>query len=129
MSLLDWKPEYSVGNAAVDHEHRELIELINDLHADIRDGADQDQVVEGLGEIYAKIAAHFALEEKNMREAGYARYLPHKDDHESLLDQITEIVDSVELAGVYDERALSSTLEQWFSEHFRTHDANLHQRI
>ena len=29
MALLQWKDQYSVGIEAVDHEHRELIDLIN----------------------------------------------------------------------------------------------------
>ena len=32
MSLLRWSDRYRVGIEAVDHEHRELIELINRLH-------------------------------------------------------------------------------------------------
>lgn len=32
MTLLRWKDEYSVGIEAVDHEHRQLIDLINRLH-------------------------------------------------------------------------------------------------
>jgi hemerythrin-like metal-binding protein len=129
MKLLDWKPEFSVGNAAVDHEHRELIDLINSIHAGIRQGAGRDQLASGLGEIYAQIAAHFALEEKKMRDADYAGYGVHKNDHESLLDQLADIIDAVELEGGYDESVLSSTLSLWFSEHFRTHDAQLHGRL
>jgi hemerythrin len=129
MKLLDWKPEFSVGNAAVDHEHRELIDLINGIHAGISEGAGRDQLVSGLGEIYAQIAAHFALEEKVMRAADYAGYGPHKEDHESLLDQLADIIDAVEFEGTYDESALSSALNIWFSEHFRTHDARLHGRV
>lgn len=129
MSLIEWKPEYSVGNASVDHEHREMIDLINGLHADIQTGASRDRVCETLGEIYAQIAAHFALEEKIMREAEYDGYASHKDDHESLLDQLANIIDGVELEGAFDEGALTSALESWFSEHFRTHDARLHQQL
>ena len=129
MTLLEWKPEFSVGNAAVDHEHRELIELINNIQAGVSAGADREQLVGGLGEIYAQIAAHFALEEKMMRDADYVGYGVHKDDHESLLDQLTEIIDAVELEGRYEEQALSSVLNAWFSEHFRTHDARLHGRL
>ena len=129
MKLLDWKPEFSVGNAAVDHEHRELIDLINSVHAGIRQGAGRDQLASGLGEIYAQIAAHFALEEKKMRDADYAGYTVHKEDHESLLDQLADIIDAVELEGGYDESVLSSALSLWFSEHFRTHDAQLHGRL
>jgi hemerythrin-like metal-binding protein len=129
MKLLDWKLEFSVGNAAVDHEHRQLIDLINRIHADIGEGVDRDELASGLGEIYAQIAAHFALEEKIMRDADYAGYGRHKDDHESLLDQIADIIDTVESKGSYDEGALSSALSLWFSEHFRTHDAQLHGKL
>ena len=129
MSLLEWKPEFSVGNAAVDHEHRELIDLINSIHAGISQGVGRDQLASGLGEIYAQIAAHFALEEKMMRDADYVGYGLHKDDHEALLDQLAEIIDAVELEGAYDDQALSSVLDLWFSEHVRTHDAKLHGRL
>jgi len=129
MKLLEWRPEFSVGNAAVDHEHRQLIDLINSIHAGLNEGAGREQLIAGLGEIYAQIAAHFALEERMMRNADYAGYAPHKDDHESLLDELAEIIDAVELEGSYDEQTLSSALNLWFSEHFRTHDAPLHGRL
>jgi hemerythrin len=126
MSLIEWKKEFSVGVAAVDHEHRELIELINKLEQLIQTGAGHDQVVATLGEIYAQIAAHFALEEKMMRDVRYGGMPEHKSDHESLLDQIRDIMDKVEDDGSYDRERLSHDLERWFTEHFRTHDARLH---
>ena len=126
MTLIEWKDEFSVGVAAVDHEHRELIALINALHADIGAGASRDTVIESLGEIYAQISAHFALEEKFMRESGYMAYAEHKEDHEILLDDLRDIMDQVEDDGSYGEARLSSDLGFWFSEHFRTHDARLH---
>jgi len=129
MSLIEWKAEFSVGNAAVDHEHRELIQLINDVHAAIDSGANTDRLAAGLGEIYAQIAAHFALEEKIMRDAGYADFGPHKADHESLLDQLADIIDGVEIGNKLDDRDLSSRLNRWFTEHFGTHDAKLHRRL
>ena len=129
MSLIEWKTGFSVGNAAVDHEHRELIQLINDVHAAIGSGARRDQLATGLGEIYAHIAAHFALEEKMMRDAGYAHFGPHKADHESLLDQLADIIDGVEMGEQLDDRDLSSRLNRWFTEHFGTHDAKLHRQL
>ena len=129
MSLITWKPEFSVGSASVDKEHRELIESINALHVDLQEGANQDSIVEGLGEIYANVSAHFALEEKLMRDADYEGFAAHKDDHEALLDEIAGIIDAVELHGSYEQSALSSALDFWFSNHFRTHDAQLHGKL
>lgn len=129
MSLITWKDEFSVGVAAVDLEHRELIELINDLDVAMQEHATQTTVVETLGEIYARISAHFALEEKIMREAGYDGFATHKQDHELLLDELLDVIDSVDDAGRYDRTGLSRSLETWFSDHFRTHDARLHRRL
>jgi hemerythrin len=129
MSLIQWKNEFSVGVAAVDLEHRELIQLINRLDADMQEYATKKMVLQTLGEIYARISAHFALEEKIMRDAGYDDYSTHKQDHESLLDELVGIIDSVDDAGRYDRTALSRSLDSWFSDHFQTHDAKLHRRL
>lgn len=127
MSLIEWKDEFSVGIAAVDLEHRDLIDLINDLHSLMGEGATHEQVMSSLGEIFAQISAHFALEEKFMRESEYEHFPEHKDDHETLLDEIRDIMDRVQDDGSYNEARLSAELDSWFSEHFRTHDAKLHQ--
>ena len=126
MSLINWKEEFSVGVVEVDHEHQELIESINNLHRSVQEGVTRKQVIEGLGDIYAQIAAHFALEEKYMRDSRYPAYSTHKTDHEALLDDLRDIMDEVEDDGEFDERRLSIDLERWFSDHFRTHDAKLH---
>ena len=126
MSLIEWRKEFSVGVTEVDHEHRELIAMINALHDAIGAGAGRDDIINALGEIFAQISAHFALEEKFMRESRYMAYAEHKEDHEILLDDLRDIMDQVEDDGSYDEKRLSKDLSFWFSEHFRTHDARLH---
>lgn len=126
MSLIEWKDSFSVGVAAVDHEHRELIELINDLHAMLGQSAEPGDALAMLGEIFAQISAHFALEEKYMRDTRYAQLAEHKEDHEALLDQLRDIMDRVEDLGEYDADRLSGELERWFTVHFGTHDARLH---
>ena len=129
MSLIEWKPEFSVGVASVDYEHRELITMINDLHEMMQERATHDQVVEILGEVYAQVSAHFALEEKIMRDAQYPDLPSHKADHESLLDELLDIIDGVEKDGSYEEQKLSEGMQRWFAEHFKTHDAKLHSQL
>ncbi len=60
MSLIEWRKEFETGIADVDHEHRELVDLINHLHEHMTGGADPARVAEFLGEVFARIAAHFA---------------------------------------------------------------------
>ena len=101
--------------------------MINGLHDVMQVGADYVQVVELLGQIYSRIAEHFAHEEKIMRNARYPLYEEHKEDHELLLDDLREIMDEVEADGSFDAPALSADLNRWFSDHFHTHDAKLHR--
>jgi hemerythrin len=80
-----------------------------------------------LGEVYANISAHFALEERVMRENRYAGYQAHKDDHERLLDELREIMDRTETEPEAAIRAaLSEQLKRWFMVHFHEQDAHLH---
>ncbi len=131
MALIEWRDDFKVGIESVDHEHRALIDLINDLHAKLGGGEiDTATVAEVLGEIFAQISAHFALEEAIMRERGYDQLDAHKADHEELLDGLRDIMDAVEDEAFPDlEAALSERLERWFTVHFRTHDARLHRHL
>ena len=129
MTLIEWKDQYSLGVAEVDHEHRELIELINALYESLSKTHSEIAVADFLGELYARISAHFALEEKIMRDSGYDEYEDHKADHERLLDGIRDLMDDYE-DGVYvDVERFGKNLDEWFTEHFRTRDARLHKKI
>lgn len=128
--LLVWRDSFATGMSGVDHEHRQLIELINGLFLSMGEGCSGNLTREFLGEIYARISAHFALEEKEMREAKYDQYAIHKADHEALLDQLRDIMDdAVEDEGYCCCEDLGQDLEQWFAVHFRTHDPRLHQQL
>lgn len=129
MSLIEWKEQYNLGVPAVDYEHRELIELINELYASVGGEPTDVTVLDFLGELYTRIAAHFALEEKIMRDSHYDEYLDHKTDHERLLDDIRNLMDDYEDGVNVDVESFGKRLDAWFSEHFRSRDARLHRKI
>jgi len=130
MALIEWRAEFETGIADVDHEHKELVDLINELHAQMREHADEDTVRQFLGEVFARISAHFALEETVMRKHRYDEYEAHKAEHEALLDEIRDIMDDFE-GGVYGaaDEALATTVRDWFVNHFKTKDARLHGKL
>jgi len=129
MALIEWKDEFNLGVPSIDHEHRELIDLINESF-DHLVGSDSHTVIQHyLGDIYARIAAHFALEEKIMREKKYDQYEDHKQDHEQLLDDILDIMDEYDEKDIVDYQKLGDSLTHWFTNHFKTKDARLHKRL
>ena len=129
MTLIEWKEQYSLGVPAIDHEHRELVELINELYASVNRVDADTSVADFLGELYTQITAHFALEEKIMRDSHYDEYPDHKADHERLLDDIRDLMDDYEDGMYVDVERFGERLDDWFSEHFRTRDARLHKKI
>ena len=56
------------------------------------------------GDLFKAISAHFALEERFMRERGYDQLVQHKNDHERLLDEIRDIMEDFEASDRFDER-------------------------
>ena len=129
MSLLQWKPEYSVGIASMDDEHRGMIGLINDVYAQLDQSADVYETEACLEEIFIAISSHFALEERLMLEAAYSEYDAHKEDHENLLDEIRDLVDEFVADPVAGGQVLEERLSIWFSKHFSTFGARLHGEL
>lgn len=126
MTLVEWRDEFKIGIDEVDFEHREMIELINESYNESKKQASGMAVMDFLGEIFEKISAHFALEEKIMRDLDYDQYEDHKEDHERLLDSIRDIMDEYMDASTMDDEKFGAHLKEWFVNHFSTKDAKMH---
>jgi len=94
MAVIEWREQFETGIPDIDYEHAQLVELINTLCGKLQEHPTRELIAGMLGEIYAKISAHFAAEETIMRERGYDQYADHKADHEHLLDEIREIMEA-----------------------------------
>jgi len=131
MALIEWREEFCTGVPGVDYEHQELIREINSIYALVDDKADKENVIDGLGDIYGSISAHFALEEQMMEKHNYDHFKEHQADHERLLDDIRDITEEFEStdfgsATELDAEKFKQKLNDWFQIHFSTHDSRLH---
>jgi hemerythrin-like metal-binding protein len=129
MSLLEWKSEFSVGIESMDFEHRNMIAMINEIYDEMQARRDASSIEQFLGDIHAAISAHFALEERMMKDACYGEYEAHKDDHEELLDQIRDMMDEFRGAPEKGFELLEENLADWFEAHFASFDARLHGQL
>lgn len=129
MALLEWRPEFSVGDPAVDHEHRELIDQVNATAGAIQSESSQAEVDQAFGDLLRGVSAHFAHEEQQMRAANYDQTDAHKDDHERLIDALRDIMDTRGNASNGSAAQLIKVLGDWFTTHFASHDARLHHKL
>ena len=129
MPVLEWKPEYSVGHATVDNEHREMISSINAAFAELGASGSDAALARRLEAVYAVIAAHFESEERIMQEAGYDEYEDHKENHDSVLREIRDLLDARLADPQAEASKIEACLSDWFAKHFATFDARLHGKL
>jgi hemerythrin len=116
MAYLDWNLAYDTGVPGIDYEHRRLVALLNEIHELIASGASADKIAGALADFHARAAAHFALEEKIMRDRNFPALPERRDTHYRLLDQVREIMEGYEVGSYGAGSNLPQTLREWLLE-------------
>jgi hemerythrin-like metal-binding protein len=103
------------------HEHALLVEAINETCASLSGAGGRDPVLDALGLLYVRICAHFALEERMVRQSSPELYSAHKIKYEALLERIRVMMDAF-YEGECDacEKSLKDCLLSWLDQHLQT---------
>ena len=56
---IDWDDSFLIGIEELDYEHKVLINDINRLHLELARQNEKSEIEECLGDIYARMQAHF----------------------------------------------------------------------
>ena len=83
-NLIVWKPSFAIGIPVIDAEHKQLVELCNELYKAImsnKNSERKDVVRIALKECADYVRTHFANEEKLMQVCGYKDFEAHKRTH------------------------------------------------
>jgi hemerythrin len=124
MPIAIWTPNLVTGNVTVDSQHQHLFDLVNELHHGIIQGHGR----EVMGPILKKLARyaveHFATEERFMSSTAYPNLARHKQKHDALTAQVTELLGDWE-QGTALPSTLSKFLTEWVSHHIKDEDKEL----
>ncbi len=124
--LFKWDESFLIGIEELDHEHKLLINDINRLHEELARHEEKSEIEMCLGEIYKRMEAHFALEERVMLVHEYQHFDEHKHEHNDLLDGFTEyMVRYLNDTGDPSSIPIEETLERWVVNHILTHDKKM----
>ncbi len=127
---LQWDDAFRIGIDELDYEHRALIEDINRLHQELARHDETSRIEACLGDIYARMQAHFALEERVMKERGYRFFQEHKREHDELLERYTDaMLRFMNDPDATDTRPLEATLEHWIVDHILSSDKKMSQMV
>lgn len=86
--LFQWGPEYQLGVAAMDDQHRGLIGTMNELYTQFRTSAPHAIQIATFDRLFGLAVAHFAAEEAHMAAVGFPGLVVHKRIHEDLLTKL-----------------------------------------
>jgi len=120
--FVTWKPEYSVGVAALDDDHKKLLNLINQFQTAVHYNTGEKFESEALMELVEYTKTHFKREEDLMEQNGYESFDAHKAEHEKMIGKVEEHLANYEAKG---HRALPETakfLTDWLINHINGTD-------
>jgi hemerythrin len=118
---LPWTQALALQANDLNASHRGLLDKLNALLIAIP-SKDQTRVLMAFSALTAEAQAHFAVEEEQMREAGYPDLAKHREHHQRLLQGLAELRFTVSAAQNFkDTEGPFVFLERWFVPHL-THD-------
>jgi hemerythrin-like metal-binding protein len=117
---LTWSDELLLGHPAMDHTHREFVDVVQAMTA----CADAD-LAAGLRRFIAHAQAHFGEEDRDMAETRFPAADCHADEHAAVLSSAHEVLARVEAGDVPIGRAFVAELSRWFPSHVAHLDSAL----
>jgi hemerythrin len=114
-----WQESYSVGDNALDAQHKQILSIVNDLHQ-IKDADKDIDVLKALMDRLVQYTmSHFQHEERLMREFGYPDLANHKAEHDSMRRRTRELREHLNLM---TSRDLLRFLKEWWTGHIQSED-------
>jgi hemerythrin len=121
---LEWQAAYSVGNEAIDSQHRYLFELANMVFT----AEDQSTFQVAVMNLYRYIRVHFYDEEALMRQVEFPDYQKHLKLHEALISQVNVISANIG-QGVWDVNVIRTFMSDWLLKHIAQEDIRIAEHI
>lgn len=122
MALLEWKPEFNLGMADIDRQHKKLVDLINQLY----DAMMEKKTKEVMGKILKGLQnytiEHFGYEEKLFAEHNYIGKMAHTKTHKEFVAQIAAFKADFDAGKVTISIKILSFLKDWLINHIQGTD-------
>ena len=110
--IFNFEAEFKLGIDEVDNEHIKLVEMLNAVHALIREGKKDEARVYFSETLSAYVVEHFANEEAFMERMGYPELEDHKKIHENFKKSFSELLPKIES---FDDRSFRMALTDAFT--------------
>ena len=120
--LFRFGPRWSVLVEDMDDQHSKIFDYCNDIHARLKKGESQDQVLTTLKALNDYTAEHFSKEEKIMIKHSYPGIDGQKRAHTALLDTVEKTIEDIENNITVNLISVIIFLTSWLQDHILHED-------
>jgi len=122
MPLIQWNDTLSVNIEAIDRQHQQLIQLINNLHEAMKERKAKEILGRLIEDLSGYAQNHFLTEEKLFIKHGYPQQTTHINEHNRFIDQVVDFKNSFEAGRTTLSLDIMNFLNQWLLDHIRKSD-------
>ena len=124
LDLLSWSEAFSCGIKIIDDQHKELVNLINEMfhHVSKDENEEREYFEKSMHQTVKYTEAHFKTEEKLMSLAKVPGYKEHKNAHETFEENIACYIRNFEENKSPLLLEFANSLKEWFLSHTAVKD-------
>lgn len=121
---FEWKSDYAVDGGRIDDEHKQLLNLANQVLAFTDPSRQADEVTDTVKQLFKYMEFHFDNEQGLMREAGYPEHEEHAQAHAKIISDMNNLLKtSSNLDQLVVE--LKPAMRNWVVQHILDEDKKI----
>jgi hemerythrin len=130
MALLDgqqpdetaWNQRYSVSVPQLDSQHRQILDLLQEMKQDALGGEAAERVPAALEKLNRYVVLHLRREERLLSAVRYPQSEEHRREHDSYLEKVAAIQTDLQRGRRDVAIRLTNFLGSWWTHHILTSD-------
>lgn len=117
MNLIEWNDSFSVNIVEIDNQHKNLINMINELYNAMSKGRSKEIMEEIISKMINYADYHFTTEEDLMLKYGYGEYISHKNEHNSFIEKVKKFNEDYKSGALFLSVEVLTFLSTWLKNH------------
>jgi hemerythrin-like metal-binding protein len=123
MALVNWSEALSVHIEQFDNEHKQLIGIINRLHAACGEGKTIEAMRQSICELINYTKTHFKHEEEYLEKIDCPNLALQLEQHEKFILKMDEFSDRMDEGTMHSPVSMFAYLSSWLVNHIQKVDA------
>ena len=123
MPIIVWDKRFELGMQPFDEHHKHLVDLLNEIHDNINNGASHDALGAVIVELIDYATYHFAAEENSMAYHEYGGLPLHQEEHLKFCRMVAEFLEGSREGKEDSSLDILSFLGNWLFDHILQTDS------